>query len=220
MALNKQKGNMYDWITHTWNPIGGECPHQCSYCYMRGFPVGELRLRENFLRDNLADKMIFVGSSVDMWAEVVPDEWITEVLERCFEFPGVAFLFQTKNPARFSNFNFPAKTILGTTLETNRDYGISQAPDFHSRARAMTFSSIYAYSKMISIEPIMDFDLDEFVEWIRAIQPEFVSIGADSKGHNLPEPEGKKVEALIEALGKFTVVKEKANLRRLLPKRS
>lgn len=26
---------MYDWITGTWDPIGGECPHKCSYCYVK-----------------------------------------------------------------------------------------------------------------------------------------------------------------------------------------
>ena len=30
--LNRQKGNMYPWITHTWNPIKGKCPHDCTYC--------------------------------------------------------------------------------------------------------------------------------------------------------------------------------------------
>ena len=34
MPLNKSTGNMYDFITHTWNTIKGECPHECSYCYM------------------------------------------------------------------------------------------------------------------------------------------------------------------------------------------
>lgn len=27
MGLNKAKGNMYEFITHTWNPIKGKCPH-------------------------------------------------------------------------------------------------------------------------------------------------------------------------------------------------
>ena len=26
---------MYNFITHTWNTIKGECPHGCSYCYMK-----------------------------------------------------------------------------------------------------------------------------------------------------------------------------------------
>jgi len=26
-----KKGNMYEWAK-PWNPLGGECPHKCSYC--------------------------------------------------------------------------------------------------------------------------------------------------------------------------------------------
>ena len=32
--LNEAKGNMYSWVTHTWNTVKGECPHGCTYCYM------------------------------------------------------------------------------------------------------------------------------------------------------------------------------------------
>jgi len=70
--------------------------------------------------------------------------------------------------------------------------------------------------KMVSIEPIMDFDLDVMVDWMRQIKPEFISIGADSKGHKLPEPSTDKVQALIEALKEFTSVRCKPNLKRLL----
>ena len=62
----------------------------------------------------------------------------------------------------------------------------------------------------------MDFDLPELVQMIKDISPEFVSVGADSKGHNLPEPSGEKVSALIEELEKFSQVKQKDNLKRLL----
>ena len=26
---------MYEWITKTWNPIGGECPIDCGYCFVK-----------------------------------------------------------------------------------------------------------------------------------------------------------------------------------------
>jgi len=61
----------------------------------------------------------------------------------------------------------------------------------------------------------MDFDLDIMVEWIQEIGPDFVSIGADSKGHHLPEPSPDKVDRLVEELSKLTVVKIKDNLKRL-----
>jgi len=50
----------------------------------------------------------------------------------------------------------------------------------------------------------MDFDLFTMVKWIQEIEPDFVSIGADSKGHHLPEPPAEKVDKLIEELSKVT----------------
>lgn len=70
--------------------------------------------------------------------------------------------------------------------------------------------------KMVSIEPIMDFDLPDMVRWIEDIKPEFVSIGADSKGHNLPEPSPDKLAQLIGELGRITEVELKANLARIM----
>ena len=46
MSFRESKGNMYPWVTHTWNVIKGKCPHDCSYCYMKRFPQNELRLDE------------------------------------------------------------------------------------------------------------------------------------------------------------------------------
>ena len=66
----KQNGNMYNWITKTWNPLGGACPHMCEYCYAQNFrfPVlkkkysGPPRLYENELKKNLGcDNFIFSG---------------------------------------------------------------------------------------------------------------------------------------------------------------
>ena len=48
------------------------------------------------------------------------------------------------------------------------------------------------------------------------IQPGFVSIGADSKGHKLKEPSKEKIEKLIERLGCYSSVYRKSNLNRLV----
>ena len=49
MAMNKQKGNMYGFVTHTWNAIKGRCSHNCSYCYMIPFWKSDVHLDENTL---------------------------------------------------------------------------------------------------------------------------------------------------------------------------
>ncbi len=212
--LNKQKGNMYGFVTHTWNVIKGKCPHDCSYCYMKEFPQGALRFDEKELKTDLGEgNFIFVGSSCDMFAKDVPRLWIETIISHCNEYPNNTYLFQTKDPYNFFKFRglFMDNTILGTTIESNRDTP-SKAPHTKERKDAMKYLSS---KKMITIEPIMDFDLDILVDWIKNTRPEFVNIGADSKEHNLPEPSWYKVKLLIEELEKFTKVNLKYNLDRL-----
>lgn len=75
---------MYEFVTHTWNPIKGKCYHDCSYCYMKKInpDAQPVRLVENELQGDFGiNKFIFVGSSTDMFAQNVKDEWIKEVLD-------------------------------------------------------------------------------------------------------------------------------------------
>lgn len=233
--LNKSKGNMYPWVTHTWNPLKGRCPHNCNYCYMKRFwhKMKEPYLDEKCLKDNLGrNNIIFVGSSIDMWADAIPLRWICDVVEYCSKFPDNTYLFQSKNPKRFRDIlilaewgrlTLPEKIIFGTTIETNRYYyGLSEAPKPYDRYVDMSriawsdWKDKFNFDIMVSIEPIINFDLEELVEWVRMLQPKFVSIGADSKGNKLPEPPAWKVRALIEELSEFTEVKIKKNLNRIL----
>lgn len=213
--LNKQKGNMYPWVTHTWNPIKGKCPHDCIYCYMKAYKQPELHLDEKELKTDLGQgNIIFVGSSCDMWAKEVSSNWKYKVLQHCEKYLTNRYLFQTKNPSGFGGWQFPPNTILGITLESNRAImDISKAP--LPLARVVAFATLN-YPKMVSIEPILDFDLDLLVSEISMIAPEFVSIGADSQRHHLSEPSGGKIRELIDALQGITIVKQKDNLKRLL----
>jgi hypothetical protein len=108
------------------------------------------------------------------------------------------------------------QAVLGTTIETNRIYpemGKTVPP--YERAYHMRKAGEQGYITTITIEPIMDFDLDEFVCLIRFANPNWVNIGADSKGHNLTEPTYQKILLLKEQLEKFTEVRKKINLERL-----
>lgn len=215
MSLNKSKGNMYPWVTHTWNPISGKCPHDCSYCYMKRFKLPPMRLNQKKLNVNLGSgRIIFVGSSIDMWAQKVPSKWIWPVLGHCREHDN-EYLFQTKDPYRFYFFDrFPEKVIFGTTLESDVHYpDISRAPDPMIRAEAI---ARVGSKRMVSIEPIMAFNYGRFLTMIERINPMFVSIGADSKGNNLPEPRARELDDFVVALRGITEVKLKKNLSRLL----
>lgn len=217
--LNPQKGNMYPWVTHTWNAIKGKCPHNCIYCYMKQYPQNDIRLDKEELKTDFGiNKTIFVGSSCDMFAKDIPAAWIIKVLTYCQSYNDNIYLFQTKNPHSYSQYIedslFPSNIILGTTIESNILYkGYSTAPDPIMRYIAM--EKLKA-KKMISIEPIMDFDVLIMLRWIKRIGPEFVSIGADSKSNLLPEPHPDKIKSLISGLKEFTDVKLKSNLKRLI----
>ena len=72
MPPNRQTGNMYAFVSHTFNIIKGRCPHGCTYCYMLAFLQKALRFDYKELKTNLGSgRYIFVGSSTDMWAQAV-----------------------------------------------------------------------------------------------------------------------------------------------------
>lgn len=228
MSLNKVKpgSNMYPFITDTWNPIGGKCDFDCKYCSTNKFIYPHLKekysgppkLIEKYLADDLGrGKYIFVVAQNDLFSRQVPDKWIMQVLLHCKQFPGNKYLFQTKNPDRFSEFLcfMPAYSAICTTIESNRHYPeISKAPSPEARANAMRL--IPFVNKYVTIEPIMEFDLVEMIYLIQVCNPVMINIGANSGKFKIPEPAGEKVELLIRELEKFTTVNRKSNLSRLL----
>ena len=210
---------MYEFVTHTWSPIKGKCSHDCSYCYMKKW--GEqppLHIDERDIKTALGrGNFIFVGHTIDLFAKDVPEEWIWQVLTRLRIFNENKYLLQSKNPKRFLDFlpQCPQKVLFGTTIETNRDIVESKAPPVSQRAMALAELSSKGFETMVTIEPIFDFDLEDLVDLIVLANPEWVNIGADSKGHDLPEPPKEKVEKLIEILQKTTKIKLKGNLSRI-----
>ena len=217
MALNESKGNMYDFVTHTWNTVKGECLHDCSYCYMKRWgKLNPTRFDSKELKTDLGSgNFIFVGSSCDMFAKNVIDDWVYRTLEHCMKFDN-KYLFQTKNPKKMIEFDTPSlDSVLCTTIETNRFYKeiMKASPTPEERVDAMEYSIKKNY---ITIEPIMDFDINEMVEMIKKCDPVQVNIGADSGRNYLPEPSKEKVLMLIEELQKFTKIARKTNLKRLL----
>lgn len=227
MGLRRSKGQMYPWVTHTHSHLGGECWHACSYCYVNnprfGRPEkyrGPVRLIEKELTiPYRKGKTIFIENCNDLFASPAPFELVDPILRHCRDWPLNTYVFQSKNPAEYVFYweIFPANSIFGTTIETNRSTKeISKAPDPHDRLMGMLHDFIQGKRRFVTIEPIMDFDVDILSGWIKEIHPEFVNIGADSKGHNLPEPPFSKVQDLINEITKAGIeVREKHNLERL-----
>jgi DNA repair photolyase len=227
MGLKKSTGNMYPWVTHTHTHLGGECPHKCVYCYVdnprSGRPAryrGPLRLIEEEFAVNYGNgKTIFIENCNDLWAREVPHEFILRVLAHCKTWPDNTFVFQTKNTFRYSDFfeHIPANSVLGVTIETNRNIpDIGKAPSPSERLTGMLLVTRAPFKKFITIEPVLDFDVEILAEWINRIHPDFLNLGADSKDHGLPEPTVEKIFALVDKLKTYGIeLREKHNLQRL-----
>jgi len=224
MPLNKvnPNSNMYSFCTHTWNTVKGKCPHdtEYGYCYMKKWgEQPELHFDEKELKTNLGTgNFVFTGSSCDLFATAIPSEWIYDTLEHCKGFDN-KYLFQSKNPENIWTWrhNLPEISIVGTTIESNRTFKeMCNAPDVIDRAVAMLKLS-RLYKTCLTIEPVMDFDIDSLADLIETCSPSWVNIGANTNNKvKLTEPSPEKVTALIDRLSTFTKVKIKSNLKRLM----
>ena len=223
------KNNMFDWITKTYNPLGGECPHKCSYCYVKSQRFEATRKKYSgkpWLVHHEANKPLgkghfyFVCSMIDMFADSIKAYSILKILEQCRKYEN-KYLFQTKNPLRLYDFEgkFPKTTYIGTTIESNRIHPqMGMTPKPIDRAAVIHRHSYY-FPTVVTIEPIMDFDLTEMLSLVHMCKPEWVNIGANSKESicKLPEPSAQKIRSLIEELTCEGVeVKLKSNLKRLI----
>ena len=224
MGLNLSNGNMYKFVGYTWNPIKGKCLHDCSYCYMKQINpnANPPRLAEYELNTDLGcGRSIFIGSSTDMFAEDIPSEWIARVLDYCYQNRNMllpnAYLLQSKNPKRFLEFiNHPImeRVVFCTTIETNRFYPeiMNKAPRIEERVEAMEEIARLGRPTMVTAEPLMQFDHEEMVSFIRRCSPKLVNIGRKScRRIVLPEPTQEEVQQLIAELESFANVNVKDN---------
>jgi hypothetical protein len=196
---------------------------------------GEIRLDKSVLQGNTGSgKTIMVCSCNDLFQEGTPDEIVLKVLAACRAYPENTYLFQTKNPKRLQSFMeyYPPNAIFGTTIESNKDSIVSEyskAPPILERMSAMMDLRVSiaknppenaeSWKLMLSIEPVMDFDVDELSKIVKLIKPSYVSIGANSSLNKitLPEPSESKILNLHYAINPITNVRLKPNLKRLLP---
>ena len=239
-VLTTKAGNktrVYNLETTTENYIAnGFIVHNCYVRSFRNYQrdwTGPVRLLEKELSVNYGEgKTIFIEHCNDMFAEGVPDAFIEYILAHVELYPKNTYLFQTKNPARLLKWygRLPSPAILGTTIETNFSVGQwSKAPHPRKRYEAMLelrheIDDCFGYGQegepdklMLTIEPIMKFNLDELSSWIIELKPDFINIGADSKHHGLPEPTKDEVMALVKVLGDNGItVNKKTNLERLV----
>lgn len=183
----------------------------CFNCYGFKPHFHEERLNNSLPKTNGND-FIFCCDMGDV--AFCERNWMYQILERIRQLPDRTFLIQSKNPSIFGNYRFPENVILGTTIETDRDrlyQGISIAPLPSQRYRAMM--KLEHPRKIVTIEPILDFDVNVLEEWVSEIEPETCYVGYDSKRNFLPEPELSKARVLMKRLKKTTTVRTKTMRR-------
>ena len=220
---------MFRSITQTWNPLTG-CCFGCSYCWARKLVEGRLKNTPKYAKCGFAPtfhpkalatnfkkgSFVFVSDLGDIaWAAL--DDF-KRILTRIEVQPEVKFLLQTKSPQIFLEpiRKCPHNVYFGTTIETNRNHNFSKAPLPFIRYREICRAEHPL--KFLSIEPIMDFDVEILIGWVKDIHPKIVEIGADNYNHNLPEPPWEKVTELIRKLQENgLLVRQKEGLERLAP---
>jgi uncharacterized Zn finger protein (UPF0148 family) len=215
-STRKLRSNMYQ-RAKTWNPFKG-CGFACTYC-VESFQRQAKRQKHkcslcyqykpHFHPERLDEirsaPIIFVCGNGDI-AFASPEERsaiIAGIRKWTDRHPRseTVFYMQSKQPSCLESHlaDLPDNVILVTTLETNRDAGyeaVSKAPPPSERYRQ--FLALNYPRKIVTVEPVMDFDPEILAEWITTIKPELVYLGFNSRMKpKLPEPS-------LEKLVKFT----------------
>lgn len=216
------KGKMFPFITQTWNPLAMKCKHECYNmgCWAEALKKGKLQHTKKY--GNLTDEVtlhvkelcrkfkdndtVFVEDMGDLFGEWVPASMINVVLKVIKENPQAKFLLLTKNPLRiYREFadRITENCIVGATIETHKTIADQwKAPPVAQRILAL--EAFDFPHKMISIEPIMDFDLTEFVTILKRIRGlERVAVGYDNYTCGFEEPTLEKTKLLIAELDLF-----------------
>ena len=209
--------NMYA-DAKTWNPFKG-CLFDCTYCEP-SFKKQAKRQKQRcmdcynykphshpeILATIPSSKIVFLCGNGDI--SFCDHAFVEQIIERIKSHKPrreKVFYLQSKRPKYFETHlsNLPQNVILVTTLETNRDEGygeFSQAPSPSERYKQ--FLDLDYPRKVVTIEPLMEFDIQPFTRWMKEIDPEYIWTGFNSKPKSvaLPEPSEEKTQRLIDAL--------------------
>jgi len=212
----------------TWNPFLG-CLFDCIYC-KPSFQAQAKRQKQNCMDchsykphyhpeelDRIPSaETVFVCGHGDI--SFCSYEYTESIIQRVSRHPKTTFYFQSKRPDYFKPFlsQFPSNVILVTTLETNwdEDYHIISKAPIPSK-RYELFRSLDYPRKVVTVEPMADFDLEIFAAWIVDIKPEYIWLGFNSKPKQvqLSEPSKQKVLMFIDLLKAQDIGVRKKDLR-------
>jgi protein gp37/ParB-like chromosome segregation protein Spo0J len=178
--FNEQKNTDIEWAMWSWNPVTG-CLHDCPYCYAReiAHSIYPQDFEPTFLPERLGAphnttvpekatteigwKNCFVCSMADLWGKWVPRKIIEFVMREVHENPQWNYLFLTKFPDRYLEFDFPAHTWVGTTVD--RQIAVERAEKSFAKLIKQGHQGIRWLSVEPMLEPVKFTDLSMF-HWI------------------------------------------------------
>ncbi len=158
--FNAQKSEAIGWARWSWNPATG-CRAGCPYCYARDltekhgrsfeptFHAERLSMSTNTplpTDEDPGSRRVFTCSMGELFGDWVSEAWIQAVLNVVAEHPEWTFLFLTKNPKRYLEFDFPPNTWLGTTADTQK----------RMDAALDVFDHLEATVEFLSCEPLTE----------------------------------------------------------------
>ncbi len=209
------------------------CAFNCCYCAFRRMlklsncqkcrdfePHSHMEVLEKKPPKTKKGQFLTVALSSDI--SFMDDDEFCKVLDYCSKWGDRTFLIQSKNPGYFLGLEdrIPSNVIIGTTIETNRlvtsnlakntcfyndgshyFIPVSKAPASNIRYEVMLSLDC---RKSVTIEPILDFDVDIMEKYIKDIKPEIVCIGYNShpEKNEMPEPTLYKVDKFVGILKK------------------
>lgn len=200
-----------EWCDYTSNPVKGDCPVGCSYCYVKSFRARygwhkDIRFYPSELdaiRKRRKSSGIFLGSTIELFHDKTI-QYMPEIMGTIKACPQHRFYLLTKCPENLAKFSpFPDNVWLGVTATDSWMFGNA----------VFWLRQIEAKVKFLSIEPLREKILPSYIGGVEGINQ--VIIGAQTKPYKPPKIEW--VEEIVRACDKAgVVVFLKNNLRDLL----
>jgi protein gp37/ParB-like chromosome segregation protein Spo0J len=188
-----------EWARWTWNPVTG-CENDCPYCYAHDIAIRfgddfKPKFREERLAapantkppaaaaTDIGERNVFVCSMGDLFGKWVPKKWILAVLGVVNNHPEWNFLFLTKSPRRYREFDWPKNAWLGATVDSQKRVTRTEE----------AFDGLRASVRWVSCEPLLG-----PVVFSTLVNVDWIVIGGQSAARGLPasQPEWAWVESL------------------------
>lgn len=190
----------------------------CSYCYARAMykrfkwnPKIHLTSRWWSELPHIKPSRIFIGSTMELFGDWIPDEWLKDIFLHCQIESQHTFIFLTKQPQNLSKWSpFPENCWVGVTATDGQEFVDALNNLVHVKAPV----------QFISFEPLLDWHIESWlIETDLKSQPEikWLIIGQQTPISAKTQPKIEWIQEIVEAADKAeTPVFLKDNLKPLL----